>query len=109
MESILKCIKVLVALQSNNFLLQVVACVFVLPVHMLLSLEGFFSVLDYPWGALSVRMQQLSSSMISFVEEFSLVLDFSSTASFSLFSEKSGRSNFRSSVQEEFSEKCLWF
>lgn len=42
-----------------------------------------------------------------FVEEFSLVLDFFS--SFSCFSEKSGRSNFRSSVRVEFSKKYLWF
>lgn len=109
MESIPKCIKVLVAFQLNNSLLQVVSCVCsfcaCVPVHCL----GVFSLLDYPWGTLSVRMQQFSSSIFCFVEEFSLVLDFFSTPCFLRFSEKSGRSNFRSSVQEEFSEKCLWF
>lgn len=100
MESIPKCIKVLVAFQLNNSLLQVVACVFVLSVPVFLSIV---------LGTLSVRMQQLSSSTVSFVEEFSLVLHFFSTPSFPRFSEKSGKSNFRSSVQEEFSEKCLWF
>lgn len=66
----------------------------------------------FSWGFfqcwINPGMQQLSSSTISSVEVFSLVLNFFSTASFPHFSEKSGRSNFRLSVQEELSEKCLW-
>lgn len=72
MEFILKCMKVLVALQFDHFLLQVIAYMRVPPVCMFMSVLWswrFLSVLDYHWGALSVRIQVLCSSRVRFLGE----------------------------------------
>lgn len=72
MELILKSMNVVVALQLDHFLLQAIAHMRVPPVCMFMSILlswRFFSVLDSHWGALSVRMQQLCSSRVRFVEK----------------------------------------